>query len=181
MNGSASTNCFLELAVGLIRSLHRTLTTQQRRHADLFRTKLRREFPPACPRSGSPTSVAERTEALTTVRREMEQSPAQARRQALASPDTIHEAVRRPPSDFGYQPVHAFWSEVSKHRPLPRRRADLHDWRTARCCRDRRTARRRSRFGQTANSWYDTNMIEVKITDVSNINFTSTVFPQRRR
>jgi len=38
-------------------------------------------------------------------------------RQSRAAPGTVYEAVRRPPADFGYQPIHDFWQELSKLGP----------------------------------------------------------------
>lgn len=38
-------------------------------------------------------------------------------RQRRATPQTVYEAVRQPPAEFGYQPIHDFWRELNKLGP----------------------------------------------------------------
>ncbi|MEQ9145449.1 MAG: hypothetical protein RLO08_13940 [Parvibaculaceae bacterium] len=55
--------------------------------------------------------------ARAPVETSVDRPPQERPRQTPASRDTIYEAVRKPPSNFGYQPIHDFWNELSKRGP----------------------------------------------------------------
>jgi hypothetical protein len=68
-------------------------------------------------RRSSNLTQAETTPVPSPVPVKHRTSPAGGARQHRASPDTVYEAVQRPPADFGYQPIHDFWNELSKLGP----------------------------------------------------------------
>jgi hypothetical protein len=44
--------------------------------------------------------------------------PASAKRQKPLSPSTLVEAAKRPPGNFGYQPINDFWQQLKQIGPV---------------------------------------------------------------